>query len=138
MKKSIRVSLFVAGGIGLFFTVFHCLMFYLFKWSATLACLDPMNWATFQTFNLVAILMVATITFFSFRHPDELVKTALGKSLLIVFGIFYLIRIAAEFIFYGYRGTSSLVIIILCLVPAMVYLFSSVSPMQREETVHQL
>jgi len=78
--------------------------------------------------------MVGAITYFSFRHPVELANTALGKSLLLVFSIFYLIRIVSQFIFFGYQGVSSLVIVLLCLIPALIYLWISFSRPPAQET----
>jgi hypothetical protein len=127
MDKPKRISLVVAGVISLLFFAFHILLFQLFNWKETLTCLNQNNWAIFQTFNLVSILMVGMITYFSFRHPAELIKTSLGKSLLLVFSIFYLIRIVSQFIFFGYLGAGSLMIVVLCLTPALIYLWISFS-----------
>ncbi len=139
MKSMTRVSLFVAGGVSAFFTIIHCLMGYGLLSNQNLVSPDPMMiQALLQTFNSVCILMVAAMAYFSFRYPDELVTTSIGKSLLIVFGIFYLIRTAAEFIFFGYSGVGSLVIIVLCLVPALSYLSAAISTSQRKEAVHQV
>ena len=139
MKNKTRVSLFVAGGVSVFFTALHGLMFYGLISNQNLISPDPMGiQALLQTFNSVTLLMVAAMAYFSFRFPDELVRTSIGRSLLVVFGIFYLIRIASEFVFFGYSGAGSLVIIILCLLPALSYLVAAVSPSQRKEPVHQM
>jgi len=139
MKNKTRVSLFVAGGVSAFFTVIHGLMFYSLLSNQNLISPDPMMIrALLQTFNSVTLLMVAAMAYFSFRYPDELVKTPMGKSILIVFGIFYLIRIASEFVFFGYSGVGSLVIVILCLVPALIYLVAAISPSQRTVAVHPM
>jgi uncharacterized protein YhhL (DUF1145 family) len=139
MKNKTRVSLFVAGGVSAFFTVLHGLMFYGLISNQNLISPDPMGiQALLQTFNSVTLLMVAAMAYFSFRYPDELVRTSIGKSLLIVFGIFYLIRIASEFIFFGYSGVGSLVIIVLCLIPALSYLVAAISPGQIKEAVYQM
>jgi hypothetical protein len=114
MNKTKRISMMIAGGISLLFLVFHALFFQLFNWKETLTCLSPANWAIFQTFNLVAVLMVGTITYFTFRHSAELAETPIGKSLLVVFSLFYLIRIVAQFVFF-------------CLMPALIYLWVSFS-----------
>lgn len=127
MSKTKRISMMTAGGISALFLVFHALFFQLFNWKEALTCLSPANWAIFQTFNLVAILMVGTITYFTFRHPAELAVTPIGKSLLVVFGLFYLIRILAQFIFFGFQGIGALIIVILCLIPALIYLWVSFS-----------
>jgi hypothetical protein len=67
--------------ISLLFFVLHILLFRPLNWKETLTPFDHNNWATFQTFNLVAILMIGMITYFSFRHPAEPAGTTLGKSL---------------------------------------------------------
>ena len=139
MKNKTRVSLFVAGGVSAFFTVIHGLMFYSLLSNQNLISPDPMMIrALLQTFNSVTLLMVAAMAYFSFRYPDELVRTSIGKSLLVVFGIFYLIRIASEFAFVGYSGVGSLVIITLCLLPALCYLAAAISPSQRIEAVQPM
>jgi hypothetical protein len=126
MNKT-KTSMMVAGGISVLFLLFHLLFPQLFNWKETLTCLNPANWAIFQTYNLVAILMVGTITYFTFRHTVELTETSLGRSLLVVFSLFYLIRTVAQFIYFGFQGISSLVIVILCLAPASIYLWACLS-----------
>jgi hypothetical protein len=44
-----------------------------------------------------------------------------------VFSLFYLIRIVAQFIFFGFQGVGALIIVILCLIPALIYLWVSFS-----------
>jgi hypothetical protein len=127
MDKPKRIPFAIAGVISLLFFVFHILLFQLFNWEETLANLDHNNWAIFQTFNLVSILMVGMITYFSFRHPVDLAGTSLGKSTLLAFSLFYLIRIVSQFIFFGFQGAGSLIIVVLCLVPAVIYLWVSFS-----------
>ena len=117
----------IAGGISLLFFVFHILFSQLFNWKETLTCLNLNNWAIFQTFNLVAILMVGMITYFTFLHPVELAEISFGRSLLIVFSLFYIIRIVAQFIYFGFHGVGSLIIVVLCLIPALIYFWVSLS-----------
>lgn len=50
---------------------------------------------------------------------------ALGRPLLVRFSIFYLIRIIAEFIFFGFGGLRSVVIVAPCLIPALIYLWTA-------------
>ncbi len=138
MKNPTRASLFVAGAVSAFFTLFHGVMFYSLAANPNVISPDPMGiQALLQTFNSVTLLMVAAMTYFSFRYPGELVGTSLGKSLLGFFGIFYLVRIASEFVFFGYSGMGSLVIIILCLVPALCYLAAALAPGQKRAAVPQ-
>ncbi len=139
MKNPIRVSLFVAGGVGVFFTLLHAVMFYSLASNPNLISPDPMGiGALLQTFNSATLWVVAAIAYFSFRYPDELVSTSMGRSLLVVFGTFYLIRITSEFVFLGYSGVGSLVMIALCLIPALSYLVAALSPSQRKQMAHQM
>ncbi len=139
MKNPIRVSLFVAGGVSAFFTLFHGLMSYSLAANPGLISPDPMGiQALLQTFNSVTLWTVAAMAYFSFRYPDELARTSIGKSLLVVFGMFYLIRIASELVFVGYSGMGSLVIIVLCLLPALCYLVAALSPSQTRAAVPQM
>ncbi len=124
MKKNSRIALRIAGSIGVLFTVFHLFFYQLFNWRETLACLSRDNWAIFQTYHLASILMVGMIAYISLRCPGELATSALGKPLLVVFSLFYLVRIAAEFLFFGFSGGMSLVIIALCAIPALIYLYT--------------
>ncbi len=139
MRKLIRVSLFVAGGIGVFFTVIHGLMFYSLASNPNLISPEPMGiQGLLETFNAVTLWTVAAMAYFSFRYPDELVGTSVGRALLIVFGGFYLVRIASELAFVGYSGVGSLVIIILCLLPALSYLVAAISPSRKIQAVPQV
>ncbi len=139
MKNPIRVSLFIAGIVGILFTLVHALMSYSLASSASLFPPDLMGiQALLQTFNSATLWTVVAITYFSFRYPGELVGTSMGRSLLVVFGVFYLIRIASEFVFVGYSGVGSLVIIVLCLIPALSYLAAAIAPSQRKQAVLQI
>ncbi len=139
MRNGTRVLLFVAGAVSAFFTVFHGVMAYSLAANSGLISPDPMGiQALLQTFNAVTLLMVAAMAYFSCRYPGDLVGTPIGKSLLVVFGIFYLIRIASEFVFFGYSGMGSLVLIVLCLIPALCYLVAAISPSRTIQAVPQV
>ncbi len=138
MKNKTRVALFAAGVVGVFFTLMHGMMFYGLLTNSLISP-DPLGiQALVQTFNSVTLWVVAAMAFFSFRYPDELAGTPLGKSILMVFGIFYLVRIASEFVFVGYSGAGSLVIVVLCLIPALSYLAAAIAPSQRRAAVPQV
>ncbi len=139
MRNFTRVSLFVAGVIGVLFTVVHGLMSYSLASNPNLISPDPLGiQGLWQTFNSATLWTVAAMAYLSFRYPAELVGTSVGRSLLIVFGVFYLIRIASEFVFLGYSGTGSLVMIVLCLIPALCYLVAALSPSQSRGAVPQM
>jgi hypothetical protein len=88
MEKNLRFLLVIAGVISLLFSVFHVLFFVIFNWKETLSCLDHNNWAIFHTFNLVSILMVLTITYFSLFKTKDLLTNRLASPLLFVFSLY--------------------------------------------------
>jgi hypothetical protein len=114
---------FIAGGISLLFTFFHLLFPWLFNWPEALLLLDPVNRAIFETFSLVSILMLLMISFLSFRYPDAMIETQLGRWLCFFFGAFYMLRIGAEFLFFGFSGLESIGIVGLCLIPSVQYFY---------------
>jgi hypothetical protein len=118
MNNIIKVSLIIAGGLNVFFLIFHAFILQpAYQSEASAISADC------RTLNLGAILMVGMMAYFTLFRARELVEVSIGKPLLIVFSLFYLVRIAAEFIFYGYQGLLSLIIIALCAVPALIYLY---------------
>jgi len=131
MQIKPKTGIRIAGVIGLLFTAFHLYFYVLFKWQQSLACLNKTNWSIFMTYHVASIFFVGTITYFSLFHPTELITTKLGRSLLVVFSIFYLIRLAAEFLFFGFNGVSSLVIVILCLIPTVIYAWVALMKRKR-------
>ena len=127
MKSPVKTSLLIAGGINILFTAFHIAFYYLFNWKETLSCLGHSNWAIFQTFYLGSILMVAMMAYLSLRFPNDLYRTVFGKSLSVAFCLFYFIRIMSEFLLFGYRGIPSMIIIVLCAIPAAIYFWAAAS-----------
>ena len=137
MTRVVKIGLVVAGCINLLFLMLHAVFPWLFNWKETLACLDLNNWAILQTFNIIVILMILAMTFFSFRYPSELTSSTLGRPISIVFSLFYFIRIVAEFVYFGYTGLASIVIIALCLIPALVYLLAAIGDRNERRASHE-
>jgi ABC-type amino acid transport system permease subunit len=80
------------------------------------------------TFNIVANILLLYFTVVLLRYSKQLLQNAVGKSVLLLVSVFYIVRIFAEFYFWGFRGVPSTVIIVLCAIPAvccMVPLFKS-------------
>jgi hypothetical protein len=123
-KSPIRILLVLAGVINVLFSAFHISFYYLFKWKETLSCLSNSNLSIFKTFYLGSILMVLMMAFLSIRFPEDLYRSLFGRSLSFVFFLFYLIRIFAEFVFFGFRGLHSIIIILFCAIPAAIYIWA--------------
>jgi hypothetical protein len=125
MKSRVKLLILLAGAINVLFFLFHLLFYSLFNWKETLACLNHGNWAIFQTFYLGSLLIVGTMAYLSLRFPADLHTTGLAKSISFTFSLYYLIRIAAQFLFFGFAGAMSYVIVLLCAVPAAVYMWAA-------------
>ena len=115
----------VAGGINVLFFLFHLMFHSLFDWKESLGCLSHGNWAIFQTFYLGSLLIVGTMAYLSLRFPTDLYASRFGKSISFTFSLYYVIRIAAQLLFFGFAGPISFVIVALCAAPAFVYMWAT-------------
>ena len=124
MTSNIRKAIVVIGVWNGLMFVFHALFPSLFHWQETLAVLDRFNWALFQTYHLIVLLLVALSAYVSIRHPKDLLESRLGGAFLLTFALVPIIRIAAEFLYFGFNGVNSLIVIITGIIPAGVYLLA--------------
>lgn len=122
MKTENRNKLIRTGGIfsGLFLML-HIGFYWIFRWGQTLQVMNPTDKAILLTLNLVGILFLVYATSVSFVLPRQLPQTPAGRSVLLFFASFYLLRIVAEFIFFGFIVPKSIVAVLLCLIPAVCY-----------------
>ena len=134
MNSRVKAMILVAGGINVLFFLFHLMFHTLFNWKETLACLSHGNWAIFQTFYLGSLLIVGTMAYVSLRFPTDLYATRLGKSISVTFSLYYVIRIVAQFLFFGFTGAMSFVIVALCAVPAIIYMWATFYSTKETET----
>jgi hypothetical protein len=115
-------NLILTGGIiNILFTVFHIGFYWLFKWQY-LAQSSYQIYAMLIMLNVGGILIIALMAYTSFFHIEELLTTKLGKALLVFFSLFYIIRIIEQGIFFNMLTPNSIVISLLCLIPAVCYL----------------
>lgn len=122
MKTSI-VLFKIAGVMNLLFLLFHLPFYWMFRWEQALSVLSPDNRYIMLTFNIIANVLLLYFTFILLRYSRKLLVNEVGKAFLLLVSAFYLIRIFAEFYFWGFQGVSSLVIIVLCAIPAFCCLF---------------
>jgi hypothetical protein len=111
----------IAGMVSGLFFLFHIGFYWLFNWSQSLLSLNSGDRAIMLTFNLVVILFLLYSAILSLGHTRELIKTTVGKSVLIFFAAFYIARILCEFLYFGFRFLESVVVISICLIPAVCF-----------------
>jgi hypothetical protein len=122
MKTQTKLLLIrIAGVLSVIFTLFHTAFYWIFKWSQTLTVLHPTNKAILLTLNVCGILLLLYSVIMSLGHTRQLIETTIGKSLLLFFASFYLVRILCEIAFFGFKMPSSLIIITICLIPAICF-----------------
>lgn len=122
MKTENRNKIIRTGGIfsGLFL-ILHFAFYWIFRWEQTLQVMNPTDKAIMLTLNLVGILLLIYATSVSFLLTKQLHQTSAGRSVLLFFASFYLLRIVAEFILFGFVVPKSIVAVLLCLIPAVCY-----------------
>jgi hypothetical protein len=114
--------LFIGGIFNLGFVVFHLLFWRLFRWKQDLALLTPINRAVMQILNLCLTFMFVVMAYVSFFHATELIATNLGKTLLILFSIFWFLRMIEQVIFFGIQHRASLALTLIFLGGSVIYL----------------
>jgi len=122
MKTQTKLLLIrIAGMVSILFTLFHAGFYWIFKWSQTLTVMNPTDRGILLTFNLIGVLLLLYSVVMSLGYTRQMVETSTGKSLLLFFTAFYLVRIFSEFAYFGFRSPSSVIILAMCLLPAICF-----------------
>ena len=122
MKTENRNKIIRTGGVfsGLFLML-HIGFYWLLNWRSTLQVMNHEDRSILLTLNLVVILFLIYATSVSFLLTKQLPQTSTGRSILLFFALFYLLRIVAEFIIFGFVISESPIILLFCLIPAICY-----------------
>lgn len=111
----------IGGSLNVVFLLFHLSFYWIFDWKNTLTCLDHNNWAIYHTFNIVCDLILLMFVLVSFIQTGKLLTEVNGRRILFYISLFYITRIVSEFAFWGNQGLSSLLIVLACLIPTVLY-----------------
>lgn len=118
-------ALIFAGGLfSAAFALFHLFFWKLFRWRTELAKLTSLNRAIVQVLNLCLTFVFVILAYVSFVHPTELSTTGLGRSLLLLFAVFWYLRAVEQVVFFGLRKPLSAVFFVLFLVGGSLYALS--------------
>jgi len=120
MKNQI-IAIKVAGFITCFFSVFHLLFYWILNWKVALHCLNSDNWAIFHAFNFGMNMMFILFTIISLFMTKKLLTETIGKVMLVFMSSIFVMRILSEFILWKFTLEQSPAIIILCIIPAILY-----------------
>lgn len=111
----------IGGVLNIVFFLFHLAFYWLFNWKTTLACLSLDNWAIYHTFNISCDFILLFFVFVSLVKPEKLLTEINGRRITLLMVGFFSIRIVLEFILWGYQGLNSLIIVFICIAPAILY-----------------
>ncbi|MFZ5645180.1 MAG: hypothetical protein ACOY46_16515 [Bacillota bacterium] len=98
--------IFLSGAINLGFAAFHLMFWRVFDWSAELSSLSADNSAIMQVLNLAIVFILMVAAYMAFFHRDDLVRTPLGRTLLVSWSLFWLLRGVNQIIFWGHSMQS--------------------------------
>lgn len=119
--KADKISLSIAGIISFLGGSVHFSFFQLFNATEVKNCLGS-NWALIHPLILGSILLSYMVSYISIIYSEELINTRLGRPLLICFSLVYAIRLFSEFAFFGFSGLTSIMWIVICLIPIAIYI----------------
>lgn len=91
--------LMLCGLHSLGFAGFHVAFWALFRWPKTLASTTPANRAILQIANVQLIWVFLCVGGLCLRFPDALIRTALGRAVLLGMSGFWAIRLIQQFVF---------------------------------------
>ncbi len=101
--------------------IFHLLFWRIFNWPRALSRLNPIDRSTLQVLNISITLLFAMFAYISFVYTNELLTTSLGKMLLVLIAIFWLLRAAQQLFFYDMRHPASIGLTLYFLLGAGLY-----------------
>ncbi|ACB76312.1 hypothetical protein [Opitutus terrae] len=102
--------LIAAGGHSLAFGVFHLGFWRLFGWRTELANVSRVNRGIMQVLNLCLTFLFFAIGVLILVHRAEMTTTAIGRSLLAVMALFWIVRLVQQAIFFNLRHHASFVL----------------------------
>ena len=104
------------------FFIFHVFFWKLFRWQEDLASLTSTNRSVIQILNLCLMFVFVIFAYISAFHSGELLGTQLGRRMLLLISIFWLLRAVEEVIFDGLSTATSIAFFIIFLLGALLYL----------------
>jgi hypothetical protein len=120
MKRIDKISLIIAGLITFLNGTMHFTFFPVFNSIEIKNCLKE-YWPLLHPLTFSSIILCYLVAYISIIHSKELLSTKIGRPLLICFSLLYVIRLISEFAFMDFNGILSLMWIIICLVPIVIY-----------------
>ena len=123
MSLSTTTAIRTAGSITALFSVFHLMFYWFLGWEQSLRCLNVDNWAIMMTFNIIANMIFLIVSVMALVFPRQLATEFSGRVWLVFIASIYILRIIAEFVFWTPQLVQTSLIVVLCGLPAALFLY---------------
>ena len=121
-----KASLIFAGFYSFAFAVFHLLFWKIFKWKVDLKRISSANRNIMQILNLCLTFLFIVMGTISLAFPREIAATALGRTLVASFALFWLLRAFEQVLFFGLKHRISVALTVIFFIGAAAYLVPAV------------
>lgn len=111
----------IGGAYCLALVVFHLLFWRLFDWRRDLRSLTYVNRAVMQILNLCLTFTFVIFGVVSLWHTEEMIGTGLGRTLLALIALFWLLRAVEQVVFFGLRRWLSVAFFLAFLAGSALY-----------------
>lgn len=113
----------ITGIINILFVAFHISFYKLFNWGTSLACMNQSDRAIMLTYHCICIMILLFMVFITLFRTKPLLESKLKTDILGFFSLFYIISIATEFIYFGYKASTPM-ILTMCLIPVVLFVIA--------------
>jgi hypothetical protein len=122
--EKLRNSLVVIGGIiFLVFGLFHISFWFLFDWKNELIKLNQINSNIMQLLNIAIVFFLLSFGYIMLFYRSEILRSILGRVILIISSLFFFVRLIAEFVF----PDSSLILGLILFLCSLIYLIPAIN-----------
>ena len=116
-------AVILGGFFNLAFALFHVCFWRLFRWKRTLASLNRINRAVMQVLNLCLTFVFLIFGYLLIAHSEELLATGLGRALLGLISVFWLLRALQQVVFFGLKSKLSIAFLMIFLTGGLIHLY---------------
>ena len=116
-----EILLLIGGIYNLLFAVFHLLFWKIFDLKNDLALLTLVNRAIMQVINLCLTFVFIIFGVISLLHPNQMIGTDLGQTLIFLIAVFWFLRATEQIIFFKLNNWISWAFLFIFLIGTGLY-----------------
>ena len=116
-----RTLIQIGGVLWIVCFLFHVFFWWLFDWQTDLKLIKKVNKSIIQVLNLGLMLCFLVFAYISLVHTDELLSSALGRTMIAGMAAFGIFRSLLQFPFFELRLFRSKLVLVGALLIGIVY-----------------